>query len=266
MTATIIVPLDGSLASERALPPALELVEGFGAELVVFRAGWDSDGGADQAYLDEVVRRCGEVRVRAFLAHGFPEEPLVELVDREPDAVVCMTTRGHTGLGATLFGSVAEHVLGHVRRPVVLIGPACQPRDRRVGGGHLVLCFDGSATSAAMAAPAIEWARALDLDVHVAMVLHHDGEYLADHLAGPDTQAAHELTERLRVAGLHASLHLLDGIDPSRAVDSFARTLPAALIATATHGGGDGLARSTVGRVATRITRHSPCPVLVCRA
>ncbi len=263
--ATVVVPLDGSLAAERALPTALDLVHGLEAELVLFRAAWDADGTVERAALHELVRRSGVPRARAIVAHGFPEEPLVQLVKRDPDAVVCMTTRGHTGLGATLFGSVAEQVLGHVDGPVVLIGPGCRSTPSALAGGRLVFCFDGSATSAALAPTVIAWATALDLAVHVAMVLHHDGEYLGDHLATADRQAAQALVEQLRTAGLVVRLHLLDGIDPARAIDAFARDLPAALVATATHGAGTGIIESALGSVATRITRHSPCPVLVRR-
>lgn len=72
-----------------------------------------------------------------------------------------------------------------------------------------------------------------------------------------------KLSARLHTPTTAARTEVLHGT-PSRSITGFAERLPAALIAMATHGR-SGIARITMGSVATDVVRHAPCPVLITR-
>ena len=70
-----------------------------------------------------------------------------------------------------LLGSVAEQVVSDSPDPVVLLGRHCRTEWPN-GLQRLLICVDGSSTTPAVAPTAVEWATALELDVHLAIVIH----------------------------------------------------------------------------------------------
>ena len=59
------------------------------------------------------------------------------------DALVCIASHGHRGLGAALLGSTAEEVLRRSARPVLVVGRRYESRALR-DDGMIVACVDGS--------------------------------------------------------------------------------------------------------------------------
>jgi nucleotide-binding universal stress UspA family protein len=162
---------------------------------------------------------------------------------------------------------VADELLPQITCPVVMVGGDHDPKGRPprgAGGGTLLVCFDGSQVSASIASLATTWARELELKAHVAMVVHRDGTFLGNVDATVPKQLARDFTEQLVEAGVPATLDLLDGLDPARAIADHAASLPASLVMTSTHGAG-GVVRKALGSIALRIARHAPCPVVVRR-
>jgi nucleotide-binding universal stress UspA family protein len=143
VAARIIVPLDGSDFAETALPIAREML-GAAGELVLVNVVPVPDRAGSRAYLDEEATALGrdadsylhkvaasltarepdlhvavDIRVCEEAAQGIA----AAVIDRGADLVV-MSTRGRTGLGRAVLGSVAGEVLRAVAQPVVLVGPA----------------------------------------------------------------------------------------------------------------------------------------------
>ncbi len=149
---SVLVPLDGSLLSERALPHAAQLARAFAipARLLFAVEAWDqvaqvmartADGKLDQAAHSDMLRssETALAAVRAYLAAhaerfpvpgatvdtavlmGDPADAIVAEAQREPGTVVVMTTHGRSGLGRLVFGSTAEAILRRSRAPVLLI-------------------------------------------------------------------------------------------------------------------------------------------------
>lgn len=126
----ILVPVDGSSGSERAIPYALELAQVLGAEVVVCQVvttpvGENSSGDRRHAaqYVSEIAQR--------FLAAGVPAktevprgDPALEIrrtaVDWGVDAIV-MATRSRRRLEKLMLGSVADAVVRDSRLPVLLV-------------------------------------------------------------------------------------------------------------------------------------------------
>ncbi len=75
------------------------------------------------------------VPVSCSLKSGTPSEQILKaLRSRSAPELVVVGTQGRKGLKRLLIGSVAEEVIRHSRRPVMVIGPAARELDRDIFG------------------------------------------------------------------------------------------------------------------------------------
>ncbi|MDQ2645920.1 MAG: universal stress protein [Myxococcota bacterium] len=141
----ILVPVDYSEASGRALDYAQFLAEPLGAQVDVVHV-WDRpsfvpndvniESGGKRRSLGELVRENSENEMLQFLekhksasgelpAHrllsGEPAAALVAELERGAHDLVVLGTRGHTGLKHLLLGSVAEKLVRFSSVPVVTV-------------------------------------------------------------------------------------------------------------------------------------------------
>ncbi len=266
MPKTIVVPLDGSEAAERALGPAARLAARFPAEVVVMTAQWGGVVVDPHAYLEEAARRAGLTQVETqVVPDTFPQTAIARLVHDVPDPVVCMSTHGRTGLGHAFLGNVAEEVIQRVETPLVLVGPTVVEGELPLA--NLVVCVEGSRVSREILPVAEEWARALDLAVWLVQVIDPDAGRRAERATGEHVVEEGTLMTLARTMehdGLRVNWEELHGVKPAEAIVDFARVLPASLIAMTTHTR-VGLERVVLGSVAMSVVRSAPCPVLVVR-
>jgi nucleotide-binding universal stress UspA family protein len=139
---TILHPTDFSASSQQAYRFACALARDFGARLVVIHVLGRPSGPPDLAGVlpHPDFRRQREERLRwleppcpgAVLERRLEEgDPAREIVDaaRETRAdVIVMGSRGRSGLGRLLLGSVAEQVLRQAPCPVLTLGlPPVEP-------------------------------------------------------------------------------------------------------------------------------------------
>jgi nucleotide-binding universal stress UspA family protein len=139
----MLVPLDGSEVAEAILPFAEQIAGPLDAEVVLLRVieppspielvastgvvAPDTFTVRDveaKAYLSEVQRRLSKkgLRVRTRVALGGPPaEEILAAAQATSTDLIAMATRGRSGLGRALFGSVAESVLRASPVPVLLI-------------------------------------------------------------------------------------------------------------------------------------------------
>jgi nucleotide-binding universal stress UspA family protein len=70
-----------------------------------------------------LVARAKEAGVpTVFLVwEGDPGEVIVDAARSEGVALIVLGTRGRTGVGRTVFGSVSDHVVRHAPCPVVVV-------------------------------------------------------------------------------------------------------------------------------------------------
>jgi nucleotide-binding universal stress UspA family protein len=158
----IIVPLDGSQMSVRAIRPALVLAEASDAPVLAVSCSPPGDlverrRSMIQEQLDQHGAR--DVELRVPVAQGPVAPVLAELLEEEPGSLVVMASvaRSHT---AAIIGSVAEELLHQVSQPVLLVGPHVE-LDRFTLDGPLVVPVDGSKTSEAAPAAGRGLGRAL---------------------------------------------------------------------------------------------------------
>src|SRR5215471_10060685 len=148
MFARILVRLDGSRRSERALPYAAGLANVFGSELALIHdetvglPGDDVPAAADTVSrmtdLVEALQNLG-LRVWKGVVHGPPAEAILRAADDARADLIVMSTHGRSGLGRWLYGSVADEVFRHTTLPIVLISAACERRWRIEGPFQLLV-------------------------------------------------------------------------------------------------------------------------------
>ena len=142
---TIIAPMDGSEVSETILPAITELSQKLDAELLLLRvasstmqmsmssawpAGYPDILSAveDQSrtYLEAIatkVRDMGVSKVDCQVLMGDAATHIVEISQQYDESIIVMASRGRTGLGRALLGSVADRVVSTSTVPVLLLRP-----------------------------------------------------------------------------------------------------------------------------------------------
>lgn len=142
---TIVVGVDGSAASERALDWAADQAGLFGCDLrivgawnppilpadsiasdiVVLHQGLDSYADQARAAVDGSLSRCQkahpELPVRTEVVQGDPTVVLTKIANGLRARMLVLGTRGRGGFRALLLGSVADKTLHHALTPVVVV-------------------------------------------------------------------------------------------------------------------------------------------------
>jgi nucleotide-binding universal stress UspA family protein len=146
MYAKILVPLDGSELSERALKPAFALAEKFGAEIILLRIAlpeetlvsvppmmpyeYGARPPAQHQSLEEAEAYLASIKLCQFKSSasvqtqvmiGPPPEIIVAIAREQQADLIVMSTHGRTGISRLVYGSVAEAVLRGSPVPVLLI-------------------------------------------------------------------------------------------------------------------------------------------------
>ncbi len=138
----IILPVDGSELAEQAIPHAAALAKAVGARVRVMRVvprtyyvpgqypvvdALPSSPGSDMSadkYVHGVVDRLrgeGVEGVDGVVLQGDPAEEIIQNAKSLRDSIVVMSTHGRTGIGRWALGSVADKVVHHSYRPVLLV-------------------------------------------------------------------------------------------------------------------------------------------------
>lgn len=139
MTGNILVPVDGSENSDRAVRYAIEMLKGGGGKLHLLNVQAPVGGGVStfvrradiESYhrdegekaLASALKICADADMPAekHISVGRPGELVAEFAERVNAAMVVMGTRGHTGLAGVLLGSVAQDVIAQAKVPVCLV-------------------------------------------------------------------------------------------------------------------------------------------------
>jgi nucleotide-binding universal stress UspA family protein len=150
----ILVPLDGSVLAEQALPLAIELAVRAQAELLLFHAvrpfvapvldllpfhrppptiDFPAHGHAQALQLlHGVIERWHphEIAVLPLVASGEPAQEIVDLAAHEHVDLIVMATHGYSGVRRWTLGSVADKVLHSTATPLLLVRAQSQELER----------------------------------------------------------------------------------------------------------------------------------------
>lgn len=252
---TILVPLDGSEYSERALGVGAALADRMHCALLLVVA---AEGGPlhPEDYLAEHADRlrASGCKVDSRVTMGEPVGALADVVASLDDAVICMTTHGRGRLRWAALGSVAEALLQRLTCPFVLVGRNCDG-DFLVRSSRALVCADDVATAAVLAPTVDEWASALGLTIDIATVVHP-----LDVLSA---EREHEVLTELRAPFTATDrATMISNRFVAGALADHADAMPAALVAMRAHAR-SGMTRFALGSVTMSVVHLVSCPVLV---
>ncbi len=288
MFKNILVPLDGSALSEKALSVATALAKTFAAKITLlhnistssyayiaaplsgeaYQQMVESDVLNSSDYLKKIEQRlhdCGVTQTQTQVAEGIPTAAIRIGVKDGADLIV-MATHGRTGLSRTIFGSVADEVVHSVNIPVLLVSdqqPELEPGGCVPAFHRILVPLDGS-TLALQALPiASALAQAAGAEVVLLDVLPQSalvGEEFATSNAGWAgrylNEAAHTLPHDIASDTVVSSGNVGEGI-VREAVER-----DCDLIVMTTHGR-SGFSRMRLGSVADQVLVHAPMPLLL---
>ncbi len=280
---TILVCLDGSEASARALPALRRLLllpdrpgrlanaaPRSGPALVLLHVVPMTPGsGAGEVELGQTRRELEELRLEleqrgrtasVRLARGEPADQILAAAADLRAHLIAMATHGRTGADRLVRGSVAESVLRRSRIPVLLVNPRAYLPGEEAGtiARRLLVPVEASPESRAILPLVAAVSRLAGAEV---LLVHAEAEpglgtHQAIFAAAREVLAAAGGAARVREVvptGAPAAA-ILATIDQERAD----------LVLMTTHGR-EGLERLWLGSVAEAVARACPVPVVVQR-
>lgn len=294
----IIVGVDLSTESERAVGHAVAAARRIGSELVVVLVDVvpDTPIGPPEA-MRIVTDRYTEILAERFEGHrrelaalrerwqghgvelsqllvdGFADERLAAVATEVGAELIVVGSHGRSGFKRFLIGSVAEHVTRRADQSVLVArGEAPDGGYRRVVIGTDF--SDGAERALARAVPLIARGGRIEL-VHCWQQpwLYVFGEAVAvapdDELRRAQAQALAAASVRLRATALRErpDLEVVDRLisaAPAQGLVDTAAIRDADLVVVGSHGR-RGVRRFVLGSVAEVTIRHAPCSVLVTR-
>jgi nucleotide-binding universal stress UspA family protein len=295
---TILVPLDGSLSAEAAVPFARAIAERARAELQFvlvhhssvpggipdgFTAYAEATRKAEQGYLSQASGRLVPGSVIATTTTML-EGPVAEAIskhvlDTRPDLIV-MSTHGRGAFNRFWMGSVADRLVRSLPIPMVLIrsdpdetsaGPAPVP-------ARIAVALDRSGFGEAVLGPAGDLAALFEAELVLVHVVHPPlpiAEPPLPYVVGYDEVIAKELASQaetylgalagtLRERGLAVTTRVAPGGDTATTILGLVEESEAGMVAIASHGE-SGVRRFLLGSVADKVLRGATVPVLICR-
>src|SRR6266487_1723683 len=298
----VLVPLDFSRASLKALEYALPFAERFGAKLHLVHA-FDYDypmstfsamplaipeaeiATRAKRRLEDVAKKygialppenCHVVKGRAYHA-------VCQLARKLKTDLIITTTRGHTGLRHVFLGSTAERIVQHAPCGVLVVREHEREFVRASEGAakskgafrlkNILVPVDFSDCSMVGLESALRFAQVwraqlVTFNCVPLQTFAMYGEYGGRDLTALTNYAQKAVKEEMDevVSNLKSQDIMVEGVIelgvPAQAICDYARTHEVDLIVTATHGS-TGLTHILVGSTAEHIVRYAHCPVLV---
>jgi nucleotide-binding universal stress UspA family protein len=260
MPTSVVVPVDGSRLSERALCVGRPLARELGARLTIMCKPWFGEVGTADEYLESLVREhaTGRPPEEAVRIDGLGAADAIRkaVAEREP-ALICMTTHGRGRVRWATAGSVAEDVIRGAAAPLVLLGPWAE-EEWSTDARRIVVCVDGASTDRRSIEHACEWSTALNLQLQLVKVFHP-----------LDVEVAHAnqffapLVEVANACGVEVdACEVLRSSFVAGALADWAEDHDATALVMAAHHHSV-LARLTLGSTTMATVHLAPCPVLV---
>ena len=132
----ILVPLDGSAVSEQILPHVEKLAMSGNASIHLVRVAFAHViPGMDptepevavvreaEEYLAAIAERLGQkgLQVETHVRYGEDADEILDHCDQYDIDLIAMSTHGRSGVKRWMLGSVAEKVIRHATKPILLI-------------------------------------------------------------------------------------------------------------------------------------------------
>ncbi len=304
MKPQVLVPLDGSLFSEQALPYACEIARrmGGGLELVMVHRipiAWASEYGVTPLESEEMGDqvRASELIYLTRVAEGLRQGQCIDveitLLDgpvalavkgyarQNAPALVVMTTHGRGGISRAWLGSVADELVRSINIPTLLVRPQrteATAADTTFTLDHILIPLDGSELSEGIIECALELGSLTGARYTLMQVVAPAVSYpMLDTVLMPPPAPANEqqlranaeaylatIARRLRARGFTVDTSVVVQTQCAPGILEQALADDVDLIAMATHGR-TGLKRLALGSVADKVLRGTFVPLLLLR-
>ncbi|MDW8325609.1 MAG: universal stress protein [Anaerolineales bacterium] len=285
----ILVPLDGSALSERALAPALKIGELEGSRVTLVRApvvdlmlvptvelyGNYSLRGMEHAverarreaheYLSAMQKAHARpnLELETVVAEGDPAGAILSTATARKSDLIVMSTHGYSGVTRWIMGSVTERVLSGAPCPVLVIRSENMPK-------RMLIPLDGSDLSEKALEPALEVATAFDAQVTLLQCVKRIPSWHMEELEsvehGLGLRASDEMMEQARaylqgVAEKYSTanrpIQVVVRYEPAAtAILEYAEANSIDMVAMATHGR-TGMQKWLYGSVTEKVLRNS---------
>jgi nucleotide-binding universal stress UspA family protein len=292
----ILVPIDFSRSSLKAIPYALAVARQFGAHVQLLHivdttqyppptlltlplvplAEWDKRLMKQLEAIALKYRTNGTVSALKPRSGTAYEE--ICATSREVNAdLIVIATRGYTGIKHMFLGSTAERVVRHSSCPVLVVhlhgrhwNGSTTPRSRTgFQLSRIVVPIDFSECSRLAFNYAVQLARDFNAELRLVHVINSHAypfgdEHLALHASQLTRQAAEAAQKQMRAMAakskIRYSARVIEG-SPGMQICNAANE-DVDLIVISTHGR-TGFKHVLIGSVAERVVRYAHCPVLV---
>lgn len=290
---TILVPIDLSEESYRALEFAVPLAQRFGAAVHVVYVyegtGQPSIATAPVLWSDvelarrlagEAQRRCGAhlPSEHCHIRLGKPFQEIVATAKELEADLIIIASHGHTGFKHLTLGSTAEKIVRHAPCPVLVVREAARGPIKTASEGivleKILVPVDFSECAKEGARYASVFATRVGAELLLINVTHPPDYTAADPtIVPPDwpqlvetarLAAEDELDEMvnfLPLVGISADTEVAVGTPIEKLVEATARP-DIDMVITSTHGY-TGLRHVLLGSTAEQLVRLARCPVLV---
>jgi nucleotide-binding universal stress UspA family protein len=282
----ILFATDFSPAAAQAIPYVKKIAKHYDADLVTLHVRppvvnpmtepgtWPTDIEAAKAQDDkrreEVLDTFAGVRTQVLLEEGSIQSCLNAAIEKNNTDLVVIGTRGRTGLGKLLLGSVAEEIFRTVSCPVLTVGPHASAY--RVAGGQfreILYATDFSPESQGAAAYAVSLAQEFQSRLILLHVISEQKP--GDLVSAADVTASSEnLLRKLVPPEAEAWCkpeYFVERGDPAEKILEFANLRETDLIVLGVRPeeGVPGAATHLPIATAHKIVSHAACPVLTVR-
>lgn len=264
---TLIVPVDGSEFSARAIPIATAVGRAAGAPVKLVAVAADvSDVASVIAQVTEASTSPERVLTEDdVIVDDDPVAALLAVADH-PGTVLCLASHDHQAVAAAILHSVGSLLIEHARHPLLVVGPEADAAEL---GGDVVVAIDGQESPQTLLAAASAWADWLGAPLRVVTVfepvlpdLRDPDHFTRGH--GPSSDPVDYLrrvTDGLDDGG-RRQVELVAVPDPASVGDGLANHLEARPGLVLVAGGQHGTHHLTAG-VVGHVLRRVHLPVLV---
>jgi nucleotide-binding universal stress UspA family protein len=287
---TIIVPLDGSELSERALGLGLAFAQAYDARLALVHVLEEPialdllpslvipDRNEAEAYLRRLANDLStEIDITTHVLRGDPVDTLLDLTEDNPESILVMSTHGRSGLGRLMLGSVADKVVRGATVPVALVRGSGM--SYRHGIQTLLVPLDMTSFSETALPLAVDLA--LRASASIGLVSVCEPYWVSPYAAAPREMASvnearasdierecltsgraylDRVANDVRAEGVRAVWEVRFG-KPADEILRAAETTEASLIVMATHDR-SGLRRLALGSVTNEVLHRGTIPIL----
>ncbi|MFH2104389.1 MAG: universal stress protein [Chloroflexota bacterium] len=293
----VLVPLDGSLLAECALPHAVAIARAFDAKVVLLRVldrnqasentqlldlvNWQIDKTGAKLYLEKTAARLEKagLRVEAAVLEGLVAESITEFSQSRGMKLIILSSHGRSGLSQWGISSVTQKIIFSAPTSVLIIRAHQPPSSELIEGQYkrIMLPLDGSRRAENVLPMVTLLARFHQSWIHIVHVVKTPEMARQLPLAREDVELSNRFVTRNReeairyldqvrlhspLDGIAVQTHLLTSDNAAAALHELAEKEAVDMVALSAHGY-SGYNQWPYGGMVNNFVLYSKVPLLI---